>query len=289
MTDFIDQGWRSALETLITSAKKSLVIVTPYIKSDEAAWVRELLDDNVHVETLCSIQVDAISAGSLDIEALIHLSTATSGSLLFHNERLHAKVYIADDSAAIVTSGNLTQSGLDSNLEFGVLVDDPTRVQEVQAHMTDYRQRSSPVSPDSLPELLRLQIKLREEKELLEDGIDSTTRELFDDLLAEAQIPADESGKIKREDNSVFRGAVLTILAIGDMGPKDIADRIQVMYPELCDDSESRYSYGNGSKWRSRVRHARDNLKRKGRITYNPRTELWSLVGTTQQATNAGP
>ena len=146
--------------------------------------------------------------------------------------------------------------------------------------MMDYRRRSSRVFPDKLTELLLLQRKLREEKALLEAGANDATRDLFNDLLKEAQTSSVEPNKNKRDSNVVFRGAVLEILTVGDMRTAEINDRVQAMHPEVCDDSVPRYLDGpsNGSKWKSRVRHAQGNLKRSGRITYNSQTKLWALV-----------
>lgn len=285
MTGLIGHSWRNTLKELISSARRTVVIVAPYIKSDEAAWLCELLDSNADVVTLSSIQVDAVGAGSLDIEALLYLSKATPGSRLFHNEHLHAKVYIADDSAAIVTSGNLTQSGLDNNLEFGMLVDDAARVQEIRRYMMNYRQRSASVSPEKLEELLPIQHKLREEK-ALKDAVDNgSTQEEFNQLLLQALASQDEAAKAKRNSNAVFRESILKILAISEMATPEINDRVQAMHPELCDDSVPRYPdrKPNGSKWKSRVRHAQDTLKKQGRITRDPQSKLWSLVDQTQE------
>jgi type II restriction enzyme len=44
---------------------------------------------------------------------------------------LHAKVYVIDTTAALVTSANATLSGMEANLEFGVAVCDPQLVQAV--------------------------------------------------------------------------------------------------------------------------------------------------------------
>ena len=44
---------------------------------------------------------------------------------------LHAKLYLFGSSRAIVTSANLTVSGLRQNSEFGVITDDPAAVAEL--------------------------------------------------------------------------------------------------------------------------------------------------------------
>ena len=51
---------------------------------------------------------------------------------------LHAKVYIFDQNSAIVTSSNLTSSGLKSNIEYGIEVTDPLAIQQILDDMAAY-------------------------------------------------------------------------------------------------------------------------------------------------------
>ena len=62
-----------------------------------------------------------------DLAALRRLFEASPASRVVSLSHLHAKVYVADEAAALVGSANLTRSGLDRNLEYGVLLDDPAR------------------------------------------------------------------------------------------------------------------------------------------------------------------
>ena len=50
---------------------------------------------------------------------------------------LHAKVYLIDNRAAVITSANLTSSGLTSN-EYGVLVEDEESVESIRRDMEQY-------------------------------------------------------------------------------------------------------------------------------------------------------
>ena len=66
---------------------------------------------------------------------------------------LHAKVFVADETAAIVTSGNLTRSALDRNLEYGVLLREPDLVRAVRGHMLSFERLGSQVDATTLAEL----------------------------------------------------------------------------------------------------------------------------------------
>ena len=51
---------------------------------------------------------------------------------------LHAKVYVFDENSAIVTSSNLTLSGLKSNIEYGIEVTEPVVIQRILGDMHAY-------------------------------------------------------------------------------------------------------------------------------------------------------
>jgi hypothetical protein len=51
-------------------------------------------------------------------------ATIQKGGLVYNCSKLHAKVYIIDDRQCIITSANLTTSGLKRNAECGVITDD---------------------------------------------------------------------------------------------------------------------------------------------------------------------
>ena len=59
-------------------------------------------------------------SGSFDIAALCFLQNSLRRCEVVNVPRLDAKVYVADEACAIVTSANLTPSGLDLNLEYGI-------------------------------------------------------------------------------------------------------------------------------------------------------------------------
>ena len=54
------------------------------------------------------------------MSALILLSGQSAASEIISLPNLHAKVFIAGQHRAIITSANLTQSGIDKNYEYGI-------------------------------------------------------------------------------------------------------------------------------------------------------------------------
>jgi HEAT repeat protein len=66
---------------------------------------------------------------------------------------LHAKVYIFDEDSAIVTSSNLTASGLKSNIEYGIEVMDPVAIQQMLDDMGTYWNTAEILTTDILQQI----------------------------------------------------------------------------------------------------------------------------------------
>ena len=90
---------------MASGANQSVLIAAPYIKYDEAVWFCGLLNSDVEVITLANLNAEAVSASTLDVSALRCLAEASTAARLIALSSLHAKVYVADEKAAIVTSG----------------------------------------------------------------------------------------------------------------------------------------------------------------------------------------
>ena len=280
MVSLIGRGWRSHLSELIGNAQESLLIAAPYIKRNEANWVRELLPSGVSITTLAHVQVDAVGSAALDIDALRLLADATSESSVYALPALHAKVYVADEVTAIVTSGNLTRAGLDTNLEYGAILRAPELVQKVRSDMRSLSQLGSPISADVFDSLLPLEESIREARANVIDSATEVARARFDAILKEAR-PALASIQVgTRTANSVFSEAITYVLA--DRVPRPtttIASAVKQLLPDLCDDYEELLINGQrfGKAWKHRVRNAQQYLKNAGRISYEKSTREWRL------------
>ena len=64
---------------------------------------------------------------------------AEEGARVYSLNNLHAKIYVFDESTALVTSANVTQAGLRSNLECGLATSEAYR----RLKKPDSRRRSS--------------------------------------------------------------------------------------------------------------------------------------------------
>src|SRR5207247_848733 len=104
-----------------------------------------------------------VLSGSLDIEALNVFSKRIQASVIVNLPRLHSKVYVADRSCALVTSANLTPSGMDYNFEYGVEFDDEGFVGNVRNDLESYSRLGNVLSRESLAELQAVATELRAE------------------------------------------------------------------------------------------------------------------------------
>lgn len=273
MTDvmFCGRQWRSQLERLVRGVKAELLIICPFIKGSEADFISGCLNTaGADVRTLTNLRMDSVVAGSLDMDALLTLGQFSPDSQVLTLPGLHAKVFIADRKRAIVTSGNLTQSGLDRNHEYGVVMSGAKMVRRVRKDMEKWMQAGFAVDSASLKKIARLSQPVIKKSKLVEFGMqESALRQ----AIAEAQVGA-------RSPNAIFSDAILHVLEKRPSHTtRQLHRAIQQMLPDLCNDAPHLTVNGNfyGKKWKHRVRNAQVNLRKSGHILYDKEARLWSI------------
>ncbi|MXY35444.1 MAG: hypothetical protein F4052_06715 [Dehalococcoidia bacterium] len=280
MVGLLSGPWRSELAGLASAARESILVVAPFIKEEEATWFCEQLRPGIEVITLANISTDAISASALDLAALQHLAEASPTARLVALSNLHAKVFVADETAAIVTSGNLTRSALDRNIEYGVLLREPDLVRTVRADMLSFERLGSRVDATTLADLGPLERELRDARASVSGSAPLATRRRFNEALRQAR-PAFASVQVgDRSAHAVFGDAIQFVLDRGPQTTKVIEEEVRQLLPDLCDDSEYFFIKGvrYGKTWKRRLRHSQQHLKRRGIVAYNPQHRTWSLV-----------
>jgi hypothetical protein len=117
----VESGWEAELRAGLAACEGRLLIACPFIKHSVIERLLRVTDlDEVLVVTRFSLA--DFARGVSDIAALQELVWA--GADLRGVRGLHAKVFVFGDRRAIVTSANLTESGLSGNVEFGCVSDD---------------------------------------------------------------------------------------------------------------------------------------------------------------------
>ena len=285
MVQLINRGWRSNLAEIAQAAKESLLVAAPYVKDEEAGWLSGFIGRDTQVLTLARMELQAVSSSALDLEALLRLASASATSRLIALPNLHAKVFVADEKAAIITSGNLTRSGLDTNIEYGVVLRDQALVRTVREDMLQFARLGSPVNPNDIADLLPLQATLREAQAEVVRSAPPEARRRFDEVLWRVK-PAFAAMQIgDRSANAIFGEAIQLALAEGPQPTTAIHERIRQMLPDFCDDTEDRVINGVhfGKKWKHNVRNAQQYLKRRGVVAYDDVTEIWMLTRPSTQ------
>ena len=280
MTRLLRGAWRDDLAQVAAAAEQALLIAAPYIKEREAAWLCGQLRPGLAVTTLTNVNVEAISSAALDAAALRRLSEASPSARLIALPRLHAKVFVADDKAAIVTSGNLTESALDRNIEYGVLLDERALVRRVRDDMLAFARLGSLVPSTTIDRVGRLEHGLREARAKADgDALPAARRELAEAMrLARPEFVAAQVGG--RTKHAVFGEAIRFALAQAPLSTEAIHEQVSALLPDLCDDARPLVINGRtfGRAWKHDVRNAQLGLRRRGVIVLNEDTRLWSLA-----------
>lgn len=160
---YIQPPWENYFFSKVRSVEKSLYLSSPYIKNTIAIFFYEVLRSkqnlNLSIQILTRIRIQDLIEGASDLEAFEKLLQL--GKLEGINvevrciPNLHAKVYIFDKKSAIVTSSNLTPSGLKSNIEYGIEVTDPTAIQQMLVDMGNYWDAAETLTTEMLEEVAK--------------------------------------------------------------------------------------------------------------------------------------
>ena len=117
---------------MVSNAKSDIFIASPWIKFTTLQKVIAATNQNENIKwkILSRANHDDFHSGASDIEAF---------KLMIENElfdvraikQLHAKVYMIDGASCLVTSANLTVSGMEISTEAGFASNDPDDLQEL--------------------------------------------------------------------------------------------------------------------------------------------------------------
>jgi phosphatidylserine/phosphatidylglycerophosphate/cardiolipin synthase-like enzyme len=261
------------LEKLLDSATQELLVASPYIKTREAEWVCNRLaknghDKNIRLQVLTDVRSSNVLGGSLDMAALRILQSGLSHCEIVNLPRLHAKVYVADEACAIVTSANLTPSGMDLNLEYGIGFTDLTTVRNVRRDLQRYSTLGNPLTAQTISELEKVSDELRVEFQAIEKSAEKKLRRKFNETLKQADQQFLRAQVGTRSAHGLFADAMLYLLSIRPMSTRELHQKLKELLPDLCDDSTELVINGQhfGKKWKHVVRNAQVFLRRRDSI-----------------------
>lgn len=265
--------WMDTFDGLIAEVSTSLLICSPFIGRGPcdriASILRQRDGTNIPILLLTELSRDNMLSGSTDVEALAKLCEVLPRTEIRFLPNLHAKVYIADEREAVVTSANLTDAGLRRNFEYGLHIRERDLVKEIAADVTQYASLGSPVGLSQLRQFESVITELRELRTQTEKQLRTKLRKEFDRKLRAAD---EEVLRVRAEGlspHAAFADTVVYLLKLGPKDTKTLYSAVQSIHPDLCDDTVKLVIRGaawSQVKWHHRVRHAQLFLRRQGRI-----------------------
>jgi phosphatidylserine/phosphatidylglycerophosphate/cardiolipin synthase-like enzyme len=275
--ELVTSPWMVTFYDLVGTAEKELLVASPYISSEPLNRIVEIIEDkqaldSIHVDIVTNLAVDSLLGGSLDVAGLLYLVQSIPNSTVTYLPSLHAKIYIADARAAVVTSANLTNKGLAGNHEYGVLLRDPTLVSKVRTDLTRYASLGNKVSVETLAALTQASQELKVVRQKADNSIRRKLRAAFEQRTEEAKFELLKARAKGKTTHGIFCDTVLYLLEQrGPLRTVELHPLVQQIHPDLCDDTIDRVIDGVhfGKKWKHYVRNAQQALRRKGLIGFD--------------------
>ena len=269
---------------LFRSSSRQITVVSPFINRFGLDVLQEALEKHqgdgppIPIILTC-LSVNSILGGSLEIGSLVEFCRQRRSCRVCNLPGLHAKVYVADESRAILASANLTRAGLVGNYEYGIQITDDTTVGKVLADMNDYADLGATLEIDDLAELAERAKELRGAQTQSEKALRKS--KAWKELAAKIDALRDNLLRTRvrsKSVNSIFADTIRYLLRRAPMSTEQLEQRIQAIHPDMCDDTIDRVINGMhfGKKWKHMVRNSQQFLKRRGEIEF--RSPLWRYV-----------
>ncbi len=281
---FYPSPTRNGLVELFKAPHQDILLACPFITASEIDWILSRLSHHNSVSSrlrlLTAIRLDHVLAGSLEIPGLTAILDFSASNAVINLPRLHAKVYLADSDFALVTSGNLTTSGLDLNYEYGIGITTSSDVEKIRSDIEQYARLGSAMSRAHLQRLESAAAAVRGEFDQEKRDYDRRVRKKLGDALRDTEEEFLRAQVGQRSAHSLFSQAIEFVLQSGPLTTPEIHARIQRLFPDLCDDSRELIINGQafGKKWKHKVRTAQAHLKKQGVIDL--RQTRWFLCGS---------
>ena len=284
----ITSPWTEYFEQFARSIQQEALLVAPYIARRPLEQLSEILSLKTppRVNILTNLAVESMLQGSVDAKAIANFCQRNPLASVRHLPGLHAKVYIADDHLAIITSGNLTHSSLNRNYEYGVRITDTNTVRQISQDLQGYGSLGSEVSIEELEQVADISQELRARQY---DTLQTAHREVRAQFEERLEVARESLRHIRARPgettHAIFARTILYLLRNSSLTTRQIHSSIESIHPDLCDDSIDRVINGVnfGLKWKHTARSAQVFLRRKGLIDLDGRK--WSLV---QAASDSG-
>lgn len=281
MLTLLTSPWTGDFERFAQSIRQEALLVAPYVARQPLEKLSEILSlkEPPRISILTNLAVDSMLQGSVDVKAIATFCRRNPSANVRHLPGLHAKVYVADDRLAIITSGNLTNSSLNRNYEYGVQITDAYTVKQISQDLRGYGSLGSEVSIDELEQVAGIADELRAKQY---DTLQTARQDIRSQFEEQLEIAQESLRHIRARPgetaHAIFARTILYLLRNVSLTTQQIHSSIESIHPDLCDDSIDRVINGVnfGLKWKHTARSAQVFLRRKGLIHLDG--GKWSLV-----------
>jgi hypothetical protein len=107
---------------LCAKAQFSMKLCAPFVKADILRDVYAAKNPRTTVELVTNVNLMSLCKQASDLAAIAQV--VDNGGDAYTYPGLHAKFYIFDSHTIVITSANLTSSGLKHNYEYGIIADE---------------------------------------------------------------------------------------------------------------------------------------------------------------------
>lgn len=132
--EIIKSPWINKFKELVTATRNNFTFTSPFIKLSAVNTIMECRKHNFTIKGITSFRLRNFERGASDLEA-IKILLYKKDALLKNISNIHAKIYIFDSVAAIISSANLTPAGLGGNVELGILLQEEVVVKELKKYI----------------------------------------------------------------------------------------------------------------------------------------------------------
>jgi len=262
MTEIISKPFYSTLMQFVEKSKESIKLCAPFIKKEVVSDIFASKSKQASLELITKLDLKGFHQKSSDVAAIEQ--TIDSGGKVYNCSNLHAKVYIFDNRDCVITSANLTLSGLKRNEECGVMTNEVTLVRSAVARYSEIinREDVSTISPKQVSEIKVILEKLPTSRKLVYPKLGNTK---------EAQVGGDPNIQAISE-SLTGNWRKMVFLALGDYEEVFTGKDIQVMAEKL----KSRFPNNNNRE--AKIRQVLQELRDLGLVEFVERgiyKKLW--------------
>jgi len=273
---------RPHLERLISGCSSRLMIASPYIKKSAIQWLAATKPPSLQeISVLTNLSIESILSRSLEMAALREVFASFKNVSIMSLQHLHAKIFVADERTALITSANFTTGGLLTNYEYGILIRHQPIVDNIMQDVIAYQRLGGIVTLDLLD---KIEDNVAELTTVQNQAESNPSTKALRRKAREFQIALQDillSNRVSqgRTINRIFSDTILLILTKHSEGmtTQQIHSEIRSIHPDICDDSIDRVINGQhfGKKWKHHVRRAQEFLK--GRNIIANASGIWRL------------